>query len=40
MWRELIIKLDPLRQLEGDYKDLASEMGCTVEEIIIFPVEE
>ena len=26
VWRELIIKLDPLRQLGGDYKDLLSAL--------------
>ena len=36
VWRELIIKLDPLRQLGGDYKDLASEMGHNMEKILYF----
>ena len=36
VWRELIIKLDPLRQLGGDYKDLASEIGYDMEKILYF----
>lgn len=35
-WRELIIKLDPLSQLGGDYKDLASEIGYDMEKILYF----
>lgn len=36
VWRELIIKLDPLSQLGGDYKDLASEIGYDMEKILYF----
>ncbi|XP_078366715.1 uncharacterized protein LOC144650828 isoform X2 [Oculina patagonica] len=36
IWRELIIKLDPLRELQGDYRDLASELGFNVEMILYF----
>ena len=36
VWRELIIKLDPLRQLGGDYKDLASEIEYDMEKILYF----
>ena len=36
VWKELAIKLDPERPLGGDYKDLACEMGYTVEKILYF----
>jgi len=38
VWKELIIKLDPPRELQmrGDYKDLAAEMGYDVEKILYF----
>ena len=36
VWRGLIVKLDPLRELQGDYRDLASEMGFDVEKILYF----
>ena len=36
VWRELMIKLDPLRQLKGDFRDLADKMGFDVERIFKF----
>ena len=36
VWRQLIVKLDPLRELGGDYRDLAGEMGYNVETILYF----
>ena len=36
VWRELIIKLDTLRQLGWDYQELASEIGYNMEKILYF----
>lgn len=35
VWKELIIKLNPLR-IQGDYRDLAGEMGFNAERILYF----
>ncbi|XP_022805584.1 uncharacterized protein LOC111342736 isoform X1 [Stylophora pistillata] len=36
VWRELMIQLDPLRPLEGDFRDLAGRLGFHVKRILEF----
>lgn len=36
VWRELMIQLDPLRPLEGDFRDLAGRLGFDVKRILEF----
>lgn len=36
VWKDLVVKLNPLRELEGDYRDLADEMGYDMATIQYF----
>ena len=36
VWGALIVKLDPPRELGGDFKHLADEMGFTTDQILYF----
>ena len=36
VWGALVVKLDPPRELGGDFKDLADKMGFNMDEILYF----
>ena len=36
VWGALVVKLDPPRELGGDFKDLAGEMGFNTDQILSF----
>ena len=36
VWGTLVVKLDPPRELGGDFKDLAGEMGFNTDQILYF----
>ena len=36
VWGALVVKLDPPRELGGDFKHLAAEMGFTMDQILYF----